>query len=51
MAGEGGKEGGKGDEFQPHPVKEQLPGVQYCVTSNPSWRTYPFLQSPFFFWA
>ncbi|KAI3445879.1 hypothetical protein Pfo_002544 [Paulownia fortunei] len=25
------------DEFVPHPVKEQLPGVDYCVNSNPSW--------------
>ncbi|KAF7811090.1 Nucleobase-ascorbate transporter 4 [Senna tora] len=25
------------DEFQPHPVKDQLPGVHYCVTSSPSW--------------
>ncbi|KAL7236425.1 hypothetical protein ACSBR1_019664 [Camellia fascicularis] len=23
--------------FVPHPVKEQLPGVDYCVNSNPSW--------------
>ncbi|KAG4918903.1 hypothetical protein JHK82_056331 [Glycine max] len=36
MAGGGGG-GGKLDEFQPHPVKEQLPGVDYCVTSSPSW--------------
>ncbi|KAL5194963.1 Nucleobase-ascorbate transporter 4 [Glycine soja] len=33
----GGGGGGKLDEFQPHPVKEQLPGVDYCVTSSPSW--------------
>ncbi|PNY09890.1 hypothetical protein L195_g006450, partial [Trifolium pratense] len=25
------------DEFQPHPVKEQLPGVDYCNRSSPSW--------------
>ncbi|KAH6773140.1 nucleobase-ascorbate transporter 7 [Perilla frutescens var. frutescens] len=25
------------DEFVPHPIKEQLPGVDYCVNSNPSW--------------
>ncbi|KAL0890671.1 hypothetical protein Bca101_014654 [Brassica carinata] len=24
-------------ELQPHPVKEQLPGVQYCVNSPPPW--------------
>ncbi|GFY89509.1 Xanthine/uracil permease family protein [Actinidia rufa] len=23
--------------FVPHPVKEQLPGVDFCSTSNPSW--------------
>nr|XP_033513122.1 nucleobase-ascorbate transporter 4-like isoform X2 [Nicotiana tomentosiformis] len=28
---------GKGDELVPHPVKDQLPGVDYCVNSNPSW--------------
>lgn len=44
-AGEGGEGGGGGgggkvDEFQPHPVKDQLPGVDYCVTSSPSWRMY-----------
>ncbi|XP_059647894.1 nucleobase-ascorbate transporter 4 [Cornus florida] len=27
----------KVDEFVPHPVKEQLPGVDFCVNSNPSW--------------
>ncbi|KAI5401059.1 N alpha-acetyl-transferase, variant 2 [Lathyrus oleraceus] len=36
-AGGGGGGGGKVDEFQPHPVKDQLPGVDYCVTSSPSW--------------
>ncbi|EYU37564.1 hypothetical protein ABFS82_02G045400 [Erythranthe guttata] len=25
------------DELVPHPVNEQLPGVDYCVNSNPSW--------------
>lgn len=25
------------DELVPHPVKEQLPGVDYCLNSNPSW--------------
>lgn len=25
-------------ELQPHPVKEQLPGIQYCVNSPPPWR-------------
>ncbi|KAK9286750.1 hypothetical protein L1049_015154 [Liquidambar formosana] len=27
----------KADEFQPHPVKEQLPDIDYCVTSSPPW--------------
>ncbi|RVW52781.1 Nucleobase-ascorbate transporter 6 [Vitis vinifera] len=35
MAGGGG--GGKAEEPQPHPPKEQLPGVHFCITSPPSW--------------
>ncbi|PWZ21593.1 Nucleobase-ascorbate transporter 6 [Zea mays] len=38
MAGGGG--GGaapKHDDFTPHPVKDQLPGVSYCITSPPPW--------------
>ncbi|XP_050237968.1 putative nucleobase-ascorbate transporter 10 [Mercurialis annua] len=42
--GGGGKGGGgvgsnnkKAEELQPHPVKEQLPGVQYCINSPPPW--------------
>ncbi|MBA0613764.1 hypothetical protein Godav_014132, partial [Gossypium davidsonii] len=40
--GGGGGGGGaapppKQDELQPHPVKEQLPGVAYCITSPPPW--------------
>ncbi|XP_004292763.1 PREDICTED: putative nucleobase-ascorbate transporter 10 [Fragaria vesca subsp. vesca] len=27
----------KSEELQPHPLKEQLPGVQYCVNSPPPW--------------
>ncbi|XP_051124717.1 nucleobase-ascorbate transporter 7-like [Andrographis paniculata] len=27
----------KQDELQPHPVKDQLPGVSYCITSPPPW--------------
>ncbi|KAL3538790.1 hypothetical protein ACH5RR_002156 [Cinchona calisaya] len=27
----------KGDDLVPHPVKDQLPGIDYCVNSNPSW--------------
>lgn len=40
MAGGGGGAGPqpKQDELQPHPVKDQLPGVSYCITSPPPWR-------------
>ncbi|XP_061373876.1 nucleobase-ascorbate transporter 4 [Gastrolobium bilobum] len=27
----------KVDEFHPHPVKDQLPDVDYCVNSSPPW--------------
>ncbi|KAJ4755468.1 Xanthine/uracil permease family protein [Rhynchospora pubera] len=30
---------GKEDEFVPYPVKEQLPGIDYCITSPPPWHT------------
>ncbi|XP_039047185.1 nucleobase-ascorbate transporter 4-like [Hibiscus syriacus] len=33
----GGGGGGKSDEFQPFPVKDQLPGVDFCLSSTPSW--------------
>ncbi|KAF5444296.1 hypothetical protein F2P56_036782 [Juglans regia] len=29
--------GGGASEFQPHPVKEQHPGVDFCVSSSPAW--------------
>ncbi|AED93439.1 Xanthine/uracil/vitamin C permease [Arabidopsis thaliana] len=29
--------GNRAEELQPHPVKEQLPGIQYCVNSPPPW--------------
>jgi len=45
----GGGGGGGGNEFQPHPVKEQLPGVDFCVSSSPAWRNSLSL-SVFFFW-
>ncbi|KAF9668467.1 hypothetical protein SADUNF_Sadunf14G0006600 [Salix dunnii] len=36
--GDGGGGGGdKRPELQPYPVKEQLPGVQYCINSPPPW--------------
>ncbi|TQD96872.1 hypothetical protein C1H46_017604 [Malus baccata] len=39
MAGGGGGGGGaaKVDEPQPHPPKEQLPNISYCITSPPPW--------------
>ncbi|KAF7091046.1 hypothetical protein CFC21_093705 [Triticum aestivum] len=40
MAGGGGVGGGGGqkqDDLAPHPVKDQLPGVSYCITSPPPW--------------
>jgi hypothetical protein len=42
MAGGGGGGGGaKQDDLTPHPVKDQLPGVSYCITSPPPWRKSP----------
>lgn len=38
MAGGGGGGGGKSDEPAPHPPKDQLLGVTYCITSPPPWR-------------
>lgn len=53
MAGGGG--GGKAEEPQPHPPKEQLPGVHFCITSPPSWREYlsinPLLSILLFFFG
>ncbi|KAI8528383.1 hypothetical protein RHMOL_Rhmol12G0144600 [Rhododendron molle] len=44
MAGGHGGGGGGGaapppkqDELQPHPAKDQLPSVSYCITSPPPW--------------
>ncbi|THU57672.1 hypothetical protein C4D60_Mb03t05980 [Musa balbisiana] len=38
MAGGGGPAPApKQDELQPHPVKDQLPNVSYCITSPPPW--------------
>lgn len=30
----------KPEELQPHPVKDQLPNVSYCITSPPPWREF-----------
>jgi len=35
--------GNRAEELQPHPVKEQLPGIQYCVNSPPPWRMFFYL--------
>jgi hypothetical protein len=32
--------GGKAEEPQAHPPKEQLPGISYCITSPPPWREH-----------
>jgi len=32
--------GAKADEPQPHPPKDQLPNISYCITSPPPWREY-----------
>ncbi|XP_042407956.1 nucleobase-ascorbate transporter 6-like isoform X2 [Zingiber officinale] len=37
MAGGGAAPAPKQDELQPHPVREQLPNVSYCITSPPPW--------------
>lgn len=45
MAG-GGAPAPKADEPQPHPPKDQLPNVSFCITSPPPWREFyyiPFL--------
>lgn len=39
--------GGKSDDFQPFPVKDQLPGVDFCVSSSPNWRMTFRLHLPF----
>lgn len=54
MAGGHGGGGGGGaapppkqDELQPHPTKDQLPSVSYCITSPPPWRQFPSFPSSF----
>ena len=39
----------KPEEVQPQPVKEQLPGIQYCINSPPPWRPYSFSYILYFF--
>ena len=36
--GGGGGGGGKSSEPAPHPPKDQLPNIAYCITSPPPWR-------------
>lgn len=43
--GGGGGNNKKPVEVQPHPVQEQLPGIQYCVNSPPPWGTYALFLS------
>lgn len=44
MAGGGGGGGQapppKQEELQPHPAKDQLPNIAYCITSPPPWREF-----------
>lgn len=40
MAGGGAAAPPKQDENIPHPVKDQLPNVSYCITSPPPWRKF-----------
>lgn len=44
MAGGGGgaAPAPKQDENQPHPIKDQLPNIAYCITSPPPWRAFHF---------
>lgn len=35
----------KQEELQPHPAKDQLPSIAYCITSPPPWRKLPPLLS------
>ncbi|KAF8378324.1 hypothetical protein HHK36_029663 [Tetracentron sinense] len=37
MAGGGAAPAPKQDELQPHPVRDQLPHISYCITSPPPW--------------
>lgn len=41
MAG-GGAPAPKQEELHPHPVKDQLPHVSYCICSPPPWRKFFF---------
>ena len=42
MAGGGQAAPPKQDELMPHPAKDQLPNVSYCITSPPPWRKFFF---------
>ena len=48
MAGGGAAPQPKQDEHQPHPVKDQLPNVSYCITSPPPWRKFNASLEPSF---
>lgn len=38
MAGGGAAPAKSSDDPAPHPTKDQLPNVSYCITSPPPWR-------------
>jgi nucleobase transporter 1/2 len=43
MAGGGGAAPPpKQEELEPHPAKDQLPNIAYCITSPPPWRQFLF---------
>lgn len=42
MAGGGAAPPPKQDELLPHPVKDQLPNIAYCITSPPPWREFSY---------
>ena len=49
MAGGGAAPAHKADELVPHPVKDQLPNVAYCLTSPPPWRKFLILEIHIYF--
>lgn len=40
----------KADDPAPHPPKDQLPNVSYCITSPPPWRECLVFVKDFVFW-
>lgn len=40
MAGGGHAPPPKQEELLPHPAKDQLPNIAFCITSPPPWREF-----------